>query len=75
MLSGIYLIVKYAEMYHWSLLVFTWSLSLGKSCKTPLDFTKSDCKLPKEQQGIKQPICALITLNYHNSQQVIYSNF
>lgn len=62
-------------MYHWSLLVFTWSLLLEKSCKRLLNFTKSDCKLPKAQQSIKQSICALITLNYHNPQQVIYSNF
>ena len=34
-------------MYHWSLLVFTWSLLLGKICKRPLDFTKPDCKQPK----------------------------
>ncbi len=25
-------------------LVFTWSLLLGKTCKRPLNFTKSDCK-------------------------------
>ena len=62
-------------MYHWSLLVFTWSLLVEKSCKRPLNLTKSDCKLPETQQNIKQSICALITLNYHNSQQVIYSNF
>lgn len=62
-------------MYHWSLLVFTWSLLLGKSCKRPLDFTKFDCKSPEAQQGIKQPICALITLNCQNSQQVICGNF
>ena len=56
-------------------LVFVGLYCSKKSCKRPLNFTKSDCKLPETQQVIKQPICTLITLNYHNSQQVIYSKF